>query len=601
MARKNRAQLKDLFQNGAVPTAQHFGDLIDSALIKRDDHFMGYWREGTAYYLDDVVIWDKSLYVLIDNTQSTCGDGKPTQPKAQPVQVAAKAASKSAYGPAPDDTTKDPFCCKTTPDCDPLHWCQLQFKLTDDDWQIIDPGGYIQSHPDKAKKVGIGTDGQKPDPTGAATPPQAQFHVFEKLKGELKFNPDEKAGKGVELLLENWDNPDCKPESFASWRLDDQFLHQKTNAAQGFSFEHGQKTDDAAADPLMVVKPGPLVGIGTGDPKVALHISEDAMGDIELDPSVPSATLTNQQAGQGAACLTMKVDGEFADFLTSSKNGFRFKQKDPIVVKAASKYASKSPNSPNGGGSGAANGDNPGTVVIDEAGQVGIGTEQPGAKLDVTDQTSGAVQVVLDGVKPVLAILNLDDEPQKNTALSLGVDEALAVLATNAPCGFVFKQKKADDPNPKDIETGEKEVWIDQNGRVGIGHPSYAGTLDVGGAARQQESYMAILNDDIEQKGGIEDAVEMVCKFNPIQFSWKNTDTELNADGLHFGLKDSECTKILPGGLVKKNGGKAVMGVSYIELVPLLIQAIKEQQQQIEDLKDLIASGGGGKKGGYGA
>jgi hypothetical protein len=74
--------------------------------------------------------------------------------------------------------------------------------------------------------------------------------------------------------------------------------------------------------------------------------------------------------------------------------------------------------------------------------------------------------------------------------------------------------------------------------------------------------------------------LEKVSQINGVLFEWKSTG-ETSA-----GVVAQEVEKVLPE-VVKEIDGKTV---NYNGLIGLLIQAIKEQQAQIEELKRQIDS-----------
>ena len=76
----------------------------------------------------------------------------------------------------------------------------------------------------------------------------------------------------------------------------------------------------------------------------------------------------------------------------------------------------------------------------------------------------------------------------------------------------------------------------------------------------------------------IESALEKVSEINGVLFEWKSTG-EISA-----GVVAQEVEKVLPE-VVKEMDGKTV---NYNGLIGLLIEAIKEQQVQIEELKKQV-------------
>jgi Ca2+-binding EF-hand superfamily protein len=58
-------------------------------------------------------------------------------------------------------------------------------------------------------------------------------------------------------------------------------------------------------------------------------------------------------------------------------------------------------------------------------------------------------------------------------------------------------------------------------------------------------------------------------------------------DTRQYGLIAQEVEKIFPE-MVKTIDAKGYKGVDYMKLIPVLVEAIKEQQKQIEDLKKAV-------------
>ncbi len=75
----------------------------------------------------------------------------------------------------------------------------------------------------------------------------------------------------------------------------------------------------------------------------------------------------------------------------------------------------------------------------------------------------------------------------------------------------------------------------------------------------------------------IVDAMSIVEQLNPVSFNWK--DNGIKA----YGIIAQEIEEVLPNLVETKRDG--IKSVSYLQLIPILIQAIKEQQQEINKLK----------------
>ncbi|NBX22013.1 MAG: tail fiber domain-containing protein, partial [Betaproteobacteria bacterium] len=71
-----------------------------------------------------------------------------------------------------------------------------------------------------------------------------------------------------------------------------------------------------------------------------------------------------------------------------------------------------------------------------------------------------------------------------------------------------------------------------------------------------------------------------------IKFSWKHD----NNNKENLGLIAQDVEKVLPqvmdkNKIIGSNDDTEYLGVRYQEIVPVLVKAIQEQQQQIEELK----------------
>ena len=115
-------------------------------------------------------------------------------------------------------------------------------------------------------------------------------------------------------------------------------------------------------------------------------------------------------------------------------------------------------------------------------------------------------------------------------------------------------------------------------GGVGIG-----GALNVGGDVVAYASSDERLKDNIEL---ISNPIEKVQSLKGVTWNWNDKADELQQSLPNVGVIAQDVEKVLPE-LVKDrdNGYK---GVDYAKLTGLLIEAIKEQQKQIDDLKSQI-------------
>jgi hypothetical protein len=76
----------------------------------------------------------------------------------------------------------------------------------------------------------------------------------------------------------------------------------------------------------------------------------------------------------------------------------------------------------------------------------------------------------------------------------------------------------------------------------------------------------------------IENVLEDVCKLNPVSYNLINTSKK------QFGVIAEEVDEIFPD-LVCRDGNNEIQAVNYTRLTAVLIQAVKELQSEIEELK----------------
>ena len=170
---------------------------------------------------------------------------------------------------------------------------------------------------------------------------------------------------------------------------------------------------------------------------------------------------------------------------------------------------------------------------------------------------------------------------------------------TNAPGDLRFYTNDGSD-------TSEK-MRIDANGNVGIGMTSPGYKLDVNGQAHASSfptSSDERFKTDIKT---IDNALDIVMNLRGVRFKWndfyKNTlGVDCNTDKYEFGVIAQETEKVVSEVVTKfkrqykekikddeeVEKEEEFLSVDYSRLVAVLIEAIKQQQKQIEGLKAKI-------------
>jgi hypothetical protein len=120
------------------------------------------------------------------------------------------------------------------------------------------------------------------------------------------------------------------------------------------------------------------------------------------------------------------------------------------------------------------------------------------------------------------------------------------------------------------------------NGALGVG----TSTPTTTGLIRATNDVVAFYSSDERLKANktkIENAIDKVSKLGGYEFDWIPMEGIHENEGHDIGVIAQEVEKVIPEVVTTRdNGYKAV---KYEKIVALLIEAIKEQQSQIDELK----------------
>ena len=128
------------------------------------------------------------------------------------------------------------------------------------------------------------------------------------------------------------------------------------------------------------------------------------------------------------------------------------------------------------------------------------------------------------------------------------------------------------------------------NGSIGIGTTTPTYKLEVNGIIKANG---ALVISDKRLKRDIlpiENALDKILALNGISYNWnKEFDLSKNLDDHnHLGLIAQDVEKILSQVVSTESEGLQIKSVSYSDIIPVLIEAIKEQQNQINELKNQL-------------
>jgi hypothetical protein len=100
---------------------------------------------------------------------------------------------------------------------------------------------------------------------------------------------------------------------------------------------------------------------------------------------------------------------------------------------------------------------------------------------------------------------------------------------------------------------------------------------------------IAYFSSDVKLKdniSAIESPLEKISKINGVSFNWNDKQSVYETGKKDYGVIAQEVEEVLPELVTTRDSG--YKAVRYEKIVPLLIEAIKEQQHQIDELKYLL-------------
>jgi hypothetical protein len=194
----------------------------------------------------------------------------------------------------------------------------------------------------------------------------------------------------------------------------------------------------------------------------------------------------------------------------------------------------------------------PGTAVVSLAnsGNVGLGTTTPSAQLHLSSPVS-----------PVIRVDNTSSGRSYSIANIAGSDPRLSLI---------------------DNTSSAERLTIDAaSGNVGIGLNGGSATFEVrAGGTTLADAWTVRSSARFKTNiGPIHFALDKVMQLRGVTFNWKNTGQS------SVGFIAEEVARVLPEAVEYAGNGKDITGLDYNKVTPLLVEAIKAQQQKIQELE----------------
>lgn len=233
------------------------------------------------------------------------------------------------------------------------------------------------------------------------------------------------------------------------------------------------------------------------------------------------------------------------------------------------------------------------TMRITDAGEVGIGTNNPSGRLHVSGETYTETGYIHLGG----AWEKLDCAATKTCEYFTGT-----VVGIPYNTGDVFNdgdiltynnaQNYWESVPQSTTSPGGLNTHVQFNdggnfgGNAGLTYNKVTFTLSANGDVVAYASSDERLKENITN---ISDPIEKINQLNGVEFDW-SADAYDHLEGHDIGVIAQDVQKVLPEAVTTREDD--MLAVRYEKMIPLLIECIKDQQKQIDELKALIGPKG---------
>jgi endosialidase-like protein len=300
----------------------------------------------------------------------------------------------------------------------------------------------------------------------------------------------------------------------------------------------------APANALKVSSTG-RIGVRTATPVMDLHI---------VKSDTPAHRLEQTSAG-GFTAQTWDIAGNEANFFVRDVTGG---SRLPFRIRPGAPTSS---------------------IDISAAGNVGVGTTNPNAKVSVFGGSSYINFGELGGSSSYSGIAFGNSSATVSAANYSIVGNGTSTLL-NRPTGGTIEFR----------ENNAVQMMILSGGNVGIGTPAPTDMLSVNGnASKPGGGSWAVFSDRRLKtvKGNFNPGLSAVMQLQPLRYEYRRDNAlKLPSDSEHIGFEAQAVQKIIPEAVTMNGNG--YLQIDNDPILWTMLNAIKEQQAQIQKLQEEV-------------
>tara|TARA_R110002050_G_scaffold56558_3_gene127345 strand:- start:3865 stop:4794 length:930 start_codon:yes stop_codon:yes gene_type:complete len=231
--------------------------------------------------------------------------------------------------------------------------------------------------------------------------------------------------------------------------------------------------------------------------------------------------------------------------------------------------------------------------------KLGIGTDSPVVSLDVTGTDAIVIPVGSTGQRPTAetGMIRYNSTNTQFEGYGASSWQGLGGVIDVDQDTKIQAEESADEDKLRFDTAGSQRMVIDATGKVGISMEPAAsssqltvvGSISAQGAIYATDDITAYSSSDERLKKGlavISNPLYKISQLNGYSFEWNETAQQLypgKQTGTEYGVVAQEVEQVLPEAVETRSTG--YKAVNYNQLVPLLIECIKDLSARVKQLE----------------